>query len=69
MLSLWVRVGGALGSMARAWLSIAVARLTGPKFPCGTVLINIIGSFIIGFFGALTATDGRFLSLPISARS
>lgn len=55
-----VAAGGALGSVSRAWLAILVARLTGPQFPWGTILINIVGSFIIGFFGALTVRQGRF---------
>jgi protein CrcB len=65
---LWVAIGGALGSMARAWLAIMVARITGPHFPWGTIFINIIGSFIIGFFGTLTASDSRF-AVPADARA
>lgn len=68
MFYLWVAIGGALGSMSRAWLAIAVARITGPHFPWGTILINILGSFIIGFFGTLTASDSRF-SVPPDARA
>jgi CrcB protein len=55
---IWVALGGALGSMARFWLGAAVANLTGPQFPWGTLLINILGSFVIGLFGALTGTRG-----------
>ena len=60
MTYLWIGIGGALGSMARAWLATAVARITGPQFPWGTILINIVGSFVISFFGTLTANDSRF---------
>ena len=61
MFYVWVALGGALGSVGRAWLALAVARLTGPVFPWGTILINVIGSFVIGFFGAVTAgPDSRF---------
>ena len=63
----WVGVGGALGSMARYWMAAAVAVATGPGMPWGTILINIVGSFVIGFFGALTGVDGR-LSVPSDAR-
>ena len=58
-----IGLGGALGSMARAWVAIAMARVTGPAFPWGTILINITGSFLIGFIGSLTATDGRLSGL------
>jgi protein CrcB len=61
MLYVWVALGGALGSVGRAWVGLAIARLTGPEFPWGTILINIVGSFVIGFFGTLTAgPDSRF---------
>ena len=43
-----VATGGAIGSMARFWLATLVARQTGPGFPWGTILINILGSFAIG---------------------
>ena len=64
----WIGVGGALGSIARAWLAVAVARITGPQFPWGTILINVLGSFVIGFFGTLTAAGTRF-SAPPNARA
>jgi fluoride exporter len=41
----------------------AVAALAGPRFPWGTILINVIGSFVIGLFAYLTAPIGR---LPVS---
>ena len=54
----WVGVAGALGSIARYWMALAVLSLTGPAFPWGTILINIIGSFVIAFFGTLTGVGG-----------
>jgi fluoride exporter len=56
---LWVALGGALGTTARYWLSGVVARSVGETFPWGTLVINVTGSFAIGFFGALTGPDGR----------
>jgi CrcB protein len=44
-----VLIGGAVGSLARFMVGTAImARLSG-KFPFGTGLINITGSFLIGF--------------------
>ena len=60
---LWVAFGGAIGSVSRFGLGLAMLRLTGPRFPWGTLLINVLGSFIIGYFGALSTTGGR-LSIP-----
>jgi CrcB protein len=56
---LWVAIGGALGSVARYWGSGVVARLIGETFPFGTLVINVTGSFVIGFFATLTGPDGR----------
>ncbi len=56
---IWVALGGALGTTARYWLSGVVARSFGETFPWGTLIINVTGSFVIGFFGALTGPDGR----------
>jgi CrcB protein len=57
-LYLLVAVGGAIGSVGRFWMAAAVGRLTGPAFPWGTILINILGSFAIGALAGLTA-QGR----------
>jgi fluoride exporter len=59
---LWVAVGGALGSMARFWLAAFVAEILGPQFPWGTILINIVGSFVIGFFATFTGPGGRMIA-------
>ncbi len=67
MVYLWVAIGGALGSMARFWLANAMAVWTGADFPWGTLLINVIGSFVISFFGMLTGTAARF-AVPYEAR-
>ena len=62
---LWIAVGGALGSMARYWFTGVAARLFGETFPWGTLLINILGSFVIGFLVALTSPEvGRYLVDP-----
>ena len=58
----WIAVGSALGGMARYWCSGVAARLIGETFPWGTILVNIAGSFIIGFFATLTGPDGRIFA-------
>ena len=56
---IWIAVGSALGGVARYWCSGVAARLIGETFPWGTLIVNVIGSFIIGFFATLTGPDGR----------
>lgn len=59
MIYVWIAVGGALGSVARFWCSGAVASLVGETFPWGTLIVNVIGSFIIGFAATSMGPDGR----------
>ena len=59
-----VAIGGALGSMARFWASGAIAQRFGETFPLGTLVVNITGSFVLGFFAAITGPDGRVLAAP-----
>ncbi len=68
MIYLWVAIGGAIGTIGRFWLATTMTAVTGPAFPWGTILINVVGSFIIGFFGTLTATGG-LVSVPGDART
>jgi fluoride exporter len=56
---LWVTVGSALGGLLR----YAITRMTltmSAGFPYGTILINVVGSFVIGYFGTLTLQSGRY---------
>jgi len=55
----WVAIGSALGGVGRYWCSGVVARHFGETFPWGTIAVNVLGSFAIGFFATLTAPDGR----------
>jgi fluoride exporter len=59
---LWIAVGSAIGGVARYWCSGVAARLIGETFPWGTLFVNVLGSFIIGFFAALTGPDGRIFA-------
>jgi CrcB protein len=64
---IWVAVGGAIGTVGRYWLTGVVSRLIGETFPWGTFVINVTGSFIIGFFATLTGPDGRIFA-PTNVR-
>ena len=51
-----VGVGGCLGSILRFWLGSYIGSRMGTRFPYGTLVINITGSFLIGLvFALLTA--------------
>jgi len=56
---IWIAVGSAAGGVARYWCSGVIARLIGETFPWGTFVVNVLGSFVIGFVATLTAPDGR----------
>src|SRR6187551_715086 len=56
---IWIAIGSAIGGAARYWCTGFAARLFGETFPWGTLLVNITGSLIIGFFATLTGPDGR----------
>lgn len=58
-LYLAVAIGGAVGTLGRYAVSGAVANAFGETFPWGTLIVNVTGSFVIGFFATLTAPDGR----------
>ncbi len=45
-----VALGGAIGSVARYLTGIGAGKLFGTAFPWGTLIINIVGSFLIGVF-------------------
>ena len=67
MVYLWIGIGSALGGMARHWMATAVTARLGEGFPWGTILVNVSGSFLIGFFATIATADGRLL-LPPDAR-
>jgi CrcB protein len=61
LIVLWVALGGAIGSVLRYWCSGFMARSIGETFPWGTMLVNVTGSFLIGFIAVVTGPDGRLL--------
>ena len=60
----WIFLGSGLGGLARFALSGIVAQTFGGTFPWGAFIINVSGSFVIGFFNTLTSPDGRYIVGP-----
>jgi fluoride exporter len=48
-----VALGGAVGSIARYLMAARIQTATGWNFPLGTVLVNILGCFLIGILYVL----------------
>ena len=44
-----IAAGGAIGALLRYWTSIAVHSKFGTAFPYGTLIVNILGSLLMGF--------------------
>ena len=60
---LFVGLGGALGSIARylvsTWVQTAAKNI---NFPFGTLTVNLVGCFVIGFLAQLAEARGIFTS-------
>ena len=56
-----VTLGSALGGLGRYVMTNAIAS---ENFPWATLVINILGSFIIGFFSTLSSVEGRWPASP-----
>ena len=52
---LFLAIGGTVGTLLRYLLSGFVSNLTKGIFPYGTLLINLIGAFLIGIFWGMSA--------------
>lgn len=62
MAYLWIALGAVAGASARYFLGGYVAKAIPSSFPYGTLIINISGSFLLGFF--LIWTSERVLADP-----
>lgn len=62
MAYLWIAFGAVVGASARYALSGWIARSFSATFPYGTLVINITGSFVLGFFMIL-ATERLLLDV------
>lgn len=50
---IWIAIGGAVGAMLRYTVSMSVQQLTTRDFPYGTLVVNVLGSLLIGIFAVL----------------
>jgi CrcB protein len=57
--AIWIALGGAAGTLARYYIALWMMPLS-RNLPWGTIAINVVGSFAISFFGALTIAGGRY---------
>lgn len=49
-----VAAGGAIGAVLRYLVSLGAVRALGENFPFGTLIVNVIGSFLLGWLMAST---------------
>lgn len=52
-----IAAGGAIGALLRYGVAGVVQKWAGPGFPAGTLVINVLGCFLIGLLGALFAAS------------
>lgn len=53
----YIAMGGAVGACSRYLISELCAQILGRGFPFGTLIVNIIGSFIMGLLVAVLEQD------------
>jgi CrcB protein len=59
---LWISLGAVLGANLRYFFGLWAAQRWGAQFPIATMVINLSGSLVLGFF--ITLITGRFLVDP-----
>ncbi|NOX75775.1 MAG: fluoride efflux transporter CrcB [Gammaproteobacteria bacterium] len=53
MQALAIATGGAVGALLRFWVSSGIYGLLGRAFPYGTLVVNVLGSLLMGFLFVL----------------
>jgi fluoride exporter len=61
-LYLAVSLGSVIGSVSRALVSLAAFAWLGEAFLLGTLTVNVLGSFIIGYYATMTGPGGRIMA-------
>lgn len=59
----FVGIGGALGAISRYLISQVSIKIWGDTFPIGTLIVNVLGCFLIGFFMTSLFNSGKQSSL------
>ena len=54
-LTMWVGFGGFLGTVMRYWITYGMQKSLGVTFPYGTLLVNLVGCYLIGLLGTMAA--------------
>jgi CrcB protein len=67
LIYLWIAIGSGLGGVARYGSTMLASWWLGPEFLWGTIAVNAIGSFVIGYFA--TITSGARYPMSIEARA
>jgi len=63
---IYIAVAGGLGALGRYYMTGLAQRVLGEGFPYGTLIVNILGSFLVGFVmqvGMSTDLISRFVRL------
>jgi fluoride exporter len=60
-----VMLGGSIGALSRYGVSLLAAKLFGTRFPWGTLMVNLVGCFLIGLSFALADRGNSILNPSI----
>ena len=66
MMVLWVALGGGIGAAARHGVNVWSGRMLGTEFPWHTLIVNVLGCFVMGLITGLLALK---LNLSQEART
>ncbi|MBK1673920.1 chromosome condensation protein CrcB [Ectothiorhodospira shaposhnikovii] len=59
-----VALGSGLGAVSRHLVAVAAFSVLGPTFAWGTLAVNLVGSWLIGIYAALTEPGGALVVGP-----
>ncbi|MCD8499749.1 MAG: fluoride efflux transporter CrcB [Gammaproteobacteria bacterium] len=65
--ALWVFLGSGLGGVLRCWSMAYTYQVCGKYFPFGTLVVNILGSFVMGLLACFIPLRFSALETPLRA--